>query len=139
MKRFDVENDAERGAALNDEECTVAVLKGWMADFVAERQWQRFHDPKNLAASILIEAAELMEHFQWARSDELAAITRDPAKMAAIRDELADVTAFVLSFANVLQIDLASVLEHKMQKNAVKYPAGEYRGRYEKPLSNPGL
>jgi NTP pyrophosphatase (non-canonical NTP hydrolase) len=115
---------------MNDTNTPLAELKRMVRDFIAERAWERFHDPKNLSASIAIEAAELMEHFQWLRSEELDAVRRDPDKMAAIREELADILAYLLSFAFVLDIDLTSALAEKMQKNAQKYPADRYQGRF---------
>ena len=115
---------------MDDNRTTVAQLRTMVDDFVAEREWHSFHDPKNLACSILIEAAELMEHFQWLRTDELASVRDDAEKMARIREELADVFAFALSFANAMDIDITGALRDKMKKNAVKYPAEEYRGRF---------
>jgi len=109
---------------------TVDDLKRIVAAFVAERDWQPFHDPKNLSASIAIEAAELMEHFQWLRSDELGTIGDDAKAMAEIREEVADILAYVLSFAERMNIDLSSALEEKMKKNAVKYPPDKFRGRF---------
>jgi NTP pyrophosphatase (non-canonical NTP hydrolase) len=100
-------------------------------EFVAERCWQPFHDPKNLSASIAIEAAELMEHFQWLRSDQLGSIREDAEAMKGIREEVADIMAYVLSFASAMSIDLSSALEEKMKRNAVKYPAEQYRGRFK--------
>jgi NTP pyrophosphatase (non-canonical NTP hydrolase) len=124
-------NEPNRGdAPLTDATATVARLIALMRDFVAERAWEPFHDPKNLSASIAIEAAELMEHFQWLRSDQLHALRDDPAKMAAIRDELADVFAYLLSFAGRMDIDLSSALQSKMVKNALKYPAEHFHGRF---------
>ncbi|HEY3245853.1 MAG TPA: nucleotide pyrophosphohydrolase [Phycisphaerae bacterium] len=115
---------------MSDAETTVAMLKSAMAQFIRERDWEQFHDPKNLSTSIAIEAAELMEHFQWLRSDELDQVRRDPTQMELIGEELAEITAFVLSFANAMQIDLSDALLRKMQKNALKYPAERYRGRF---------
>jgi NTP pyrophosphatase (non-canonical NTP hydrolase) len=116
---------------LDDRTATVEDLRRLVSAFVAERDWQPFHDPKNLSASIAIEAAELMEHFQWLRSDELDSIGDDADAMVQIRDEAADILAYVLSFAERMKIDLSSALEDKMKKNAVKYPAGKYRGRFK--------
>ena len=118
---------------MRDETTTVAELRRLLMDFVAERQWEIYHDPKNLSMSIAIEAAELMEHFQWLRNDELKALKRDPDALAAIRDELADVTAYVLALANALDLDLSEALQEKMRKNALKYPVEKFRGRYTKP------
>ncbi len=116
---------------MRDDVTTIAELKKLMEDFVTEREWQPFHDPKNLAASIAIEAAELMEHFQWLRTDELAAVREDAQQMDAIRQEVADILAFLLSFANAMDIDLSDALRDKMVLNARKYPAQEYRGRFK--------
>lgn len=110
---------------------TVSQLKALMADFVAQRDWHPYHDPKNLSASIAIEAAELMEHFQWLRTDELEAVKRDAAALSEISEEVADVLAYLLSFANVMGIDLASALADKMVKNAAKYPVEKFRGRFK--------
>lgn len=114
---------------MNDHDTTLQALKALVQSFVDERQWRPFHDPKNLSMSIAIEAAELMEHFQWLRSDQLAAVRDDPAEMADIREEIADVLCYVLSFASVMGIDLGAALESKMHKNREKYPAERFRGR----------
>ena len=121
----------ERGPLVQDKTTTVAELIKLMDDFVAERAWEPFHDPKNLSASIAIEAAELMEHFQWLRSDELGSVKEDPAAMANVESEVADILAYLLSFASRMGIDLSSALEQKMKKNALKYPAHEYYGRFK--------
>ncbi len=116
---------------MQDETTTVAELKRLVDEFVAERQWEPFHDPKNLSASIAIEAAELMEHFQWLRSDQLEGIKRDSAKMSRIGEEVADIAAYLLSFATTMDIDVSLALKNKMERNAVKYPVQKYRGRFE--------
>ena len=109
----------------------MAELIKLVNDFVAERAWEPFHDAKNLSASIAIEAAELMEHFQWLRSDQLDSVGKDVQAMAEVREELADITAYLLSFASKMGIDVSSALEEKMRKNAVKYPADRFRGRFK--------
>ena len=106
-------------ASVQDSSTTVADLKKLVGDFVAERKWEPFHDPKNLSASIAIEAAELMEHFQWLRSEQLAAVPHDAQAMSEIRNEVADIAAYLLSFATRMEIDLASALDEKMKKNAL--------------------
>ncbi len=116
---------------MKDETTTVAELIRLMEGFVAEREWEPFHDPKNLSMSIAIEAAELMEHFQWLRSDQLDAVRDDPEAMAKIAEEIADIMAYVLSFASTMGIDISSALAEKMRKNAVKYPAEDFRGRFK--------
>ena len=116
---------------MQDTTTTVGELIKLIDDFVAERDWQPFHDPKNLSASIAIEAAELMEHFQWLRSDELSSVREDREAMARVREEVADIMAYVLSFASAMGIDVSSALEDKMKKNAVKYPVERFRGRFK--------
>jgi NTP pyrophosphatase (non-canonical NTP hydrolase) len=113
-----------------DQQTTVAELRELIARFIAEREWEQFHDPKNLSMAIATEAAELMEHFRWARNSEIQKLLEDPHSRAEIADELADILAFVISFANTAEIDLSTSLQQKMKKNAVKYPPDEYRGRY---------
>lgn len=115
---------------MSDDSTSVAELRQWIRDFVHERDWEQFHDPKNLAMAIAIEAAELMEHFQWLRTDQLSSIRNDPKAMAPIREELADITAFVLSFANALDIDLSTAVKEKIAKNELKYPADKFRGKF---------
>jgi len=116
-----------------DAQTTVAELRARVAAFVAERHWQPYHDPKNLSMSIAIEAAELMEHFQWLRSDELASVLADPRQRGEIVDEVADILCYLLALANVAGIDLAAALDAKLAKNAAKYPVAQFRGRYYKP------
>ena len=117
---------------MRDDQTTVAELKALMEAFIAEREWHKFHDPKNLSASIAIEAAELMEHFQWLRSDELDHIEKDPAALAEIKEEVADVLAYLLSFAERMKIDLSDALQEKIKKNALKYPVQHFRGQFKK-------
>lgn len=116
---------------MTDKHTTVAALKELVQAFIAERDWQQFHDPKNLSMSIAIETAELMEHFQWLRTDELAAIRTDPAQMGSIREEIADILCYLLSLAITMDVDLAAALSEKMVKNRRKYPAEEFRGRFK--------
>jgi NTP pyrophosphatase (non-canonical NTP hydrolase) len=118
---------------MTDGATTVRALRELVASFVAEREWGVFHDAKNLSMALTIEAAELMEHFQWLRSEQVPDAASDPAAREAICDELADVMCFTLALANVLNVDLAAEVERKMAKNRAKYPAAEFRGRYEKP------
>lgn len=122
-----------KGIVVHDSSTTVVELMKLIEDFVAERGWQPFHDPKNLSASIAIEAAELMEHFQWLRSDELDKVRRDPRKMEQIQEEVADVAAYLLSFASKMGIDLSAAVAEKMKKNAAKYPVEKFHGRFEAP------
>lgn len=106
---------------VNDETTTVAQLRHVMREFVAERHWQHFHNGKNLAMSLAIEAGELMEHFQWLTSDEV--LHSDQLDLDGIKDELADVVCYALTLANSLNFDLSQAIEQKMVKNRLKYPA----------------
>lgn len=117
-------------ARMNDEKTTVAQLRRLVREFVEERDWRQFHTPKNLSMSLAIEAAELMEHFQWLTAKESRALAGDPGKLEAVGDELADVVCYALALANEIGLDVAGALERKMVKNRQKYPAAEYRGRY---------
>lgn len=111
-----------------DESTTVAELRNLVRHFVAERAWQVFHSPKNLSMSLAIEAAELMEHFQWISPD--ASRTPEPSERTAIGEELADVICYALALANSLELDLSDAVRDKMKKNERKYPAAEFQGRY---------
>lgn len=116
-----------------DDTTTIARLRRLLADFVAEREWEKYHDPKNLSMAIAIETAELMEHFQWVRNDELPELLADEQRRGEIVEEVADITCYLLSLANALELDLSSAVEQKLLKNAVKYPADVFRGRYSRP------
>jgi len=113
---------------MNDDSTTLTELKKTIAQFVDERDWNRFHAPKNVAMSICIEAAELLEHFQWLDADQCERDAISPEKLHEIGEECADVLAYLLSLANRLDLDLADVFERKMKRNAEKYPLpGELR------------
>src|SRR5262245_13516223 len=115
---------------MSDADTTIETLRQAMRAFVSEREWEKYHTPKNLAMSVAIEAGELMEHFQWLEPAESFASADVPEVKAEIADELADVLCYALSLSNVLQIDLSSAVLGKLAKNAKKYPAERFRGRY---------
>ncbi|MBN2491072.1 MAG: nucleotide pyrophosphohydrolase [Planctomycetes bacterium] len=117
----------------DDRTTTVAELRELVRAFVAERRWEKYHTPRNLAASVAVEAGELLELFQWLTPEEAEAARREGPLRAQVADEVADVLAYVLALANVLELDLARVLEQKFAKNRQKYPPEEYRGRYSRP------
>src|SRR5207244_11254091 len=98
---------------MNDAETTILQLRDDIRRFVKAREWEPFHDPKNLAMSIAIEAAELMEHFQWVRSDQVDAAAREEKTLREIREELADILCYALSFANALDIDVSQAVREK--------------------------
>ncbi len=121
---------ADSARSNTDATTTVAELRKVMADFVAERDWSQFHSPKNVSMALAIEAAELMEHFQWLTTEASRRLVDDPDKLAAVGEELADVVGYSFALANALGIDLSSAIRAKMVKNRQKYPADQYRGRY---------
>lgn len=115
---------------MSDRETSVEELRELVRQFVRERDWEQFHTPKNLSMSLAIEAAELMEHFQWLTPEQSRAMAADPARRDAAGEELADVLCYGLALANELGLDLAAAIRAKMIKNAAKYPADQFRGRY---------
>lgn len=115
---------------MSDSQTTLRQLKEKMAAFVREREWEPFHTPKNLSMSIAIEAAELMEHFQWLTVEESKNLA--PEALADIGEELADIIIYSLSLSNVLGLDLANTVLAKMEKNIRKYPTEKVRGKSHK-------
>jgi dCTP diphosphatase len=95
-------------------------LRDALREFAAARDWRQFHTPKNLAMALIVEAAELVEHFQWATAEESLALA--PDKAAEVREEVADVLIYLVEIADVLGIDLIAAARDKIAKNAVKYP-----------------
>ncbi|MEM0084038.1 MAG: nucleotide pyrophosphohydrolase [Candidatus Methanomethylicia archaeon] len=112
-----------------DSETTVQSLKILVQNFVVKRDWTRYHNPKDLAEAICIEAAELLEIFQWTTIEEASSWKNVPSKLIKIKDELADVLIYCLSMANVLDIDISEIISEKLSKNEVKYPVDKYFGR----------
>lgn len=98
--------------------------------FCDDRDWDQFHNPKDLSISLALEAAEVMEHFQWKNADEMNVHIKD--KKGAVAEELADVFYWVLLLANKLDIDLVEAFEFKMKKNQAKYPIEKAKGSHKK-------
>jgi dCTP diphosphatase len=118
---------------LTDADTTLSDVRDLVRRFVDKRDWRQFHSPKNLSMSLAIEAAELMEHFQWIDVAESRRIGEDPAKLAEVRDEIADVLCYLLALTNELDFDLSTAIRDKMVKNNAKYPAEHSRGHYAPP------
>lgn len=112
------------GDCKTDRETTLADLKEAVTAFVRERDWERFHSPKNLSMALAAEAAELMEHFLW----DTAEASAERAREEAVADELADIIVYAIEFANMAGIDLSQAIRSKMRKNALKYPVEKARG-----------
>ena len=123
---------APKSSSSDDASSSVAELRKLVADFVAQRDWSQFHAPKNISMALAIEAAELMEHFQWISPEASREIPHDPDTLAAVGEELSDVFGYTLAMANELGIDIRTAFRAKMVKNDEKYPAEEFRGKYRK-------
>lgn len=114
----------------NAADSDLAHLRDLVRVFVDERDWDQFHTPKNLASALSVEAAELLEHFQWlqtGRAEELGA-----AKLKEVRHEMADVLVYLVRLADKLDVDLFQAVEEKMVLNRAKYPAELVRGDMRK-------
>jgi len=113
-----------------DSTVTFSELRDELREFVRERDWERFHNPKDLAMALSVEASELLEHFLWRGP---AASIRTPARRQAIADELADVLIYGLHIANALDIDVSEAVLHKIAMSAEKYPTDRFKGRAREP------
>lgn len=117
---------------MKDGDTTIEDLKARVRAFCEERDWDRFHDPKELAIGMVTESAELLEIFRFKSADQCREALADPERGRHIRDELSDVLYFVLRFAQMNGIDLSESLEAKIGDNGRKYPADRTRGRNDK-------
>jgi NTP pyrophosphatase (non-canonical NTP hydrolase) len=100
----------------------IEELQKKLRDFAAERDWQRYQTPKNLAMAMVVEAAELVEIFQWSTAEESMAIQQDAARHQHLSEEIADVLLYLVQIADHSGIDIAAAVERKLALNAVKYP-----------------
>ncbi len=108
----------------------IKTLTEKIKKFVHERDWEQFHNHKDLALSLVLEAAEVLEHFQWKKAEEVDAHAVNCKE--EIADELADVACYLFELADNLKIDLPQAIEKKMAKNAVKYPVSKSKGNITK-------
>lgn len=111
---------------------SIEELQRLVREFVAEREWEKFHSPRNLASAIAVEAGELLGHFRWLSDTDSAHYVHDEAKRAAVAAELADVMILSLEMASVLRVDVGGVVRSKLAEIAGKYPAERSRGRADK-------
>ncbi|MEO8039856.1 MAG: nucleotide pyrophosphohydrolase [Betaproteobacteria bacterium] len=100
---------------------SLQCLRAALRQFAAARDWERFHLPKNIAMALIVEAAELVEHFQWLTPEQSGNL--DAAQRAEVADEIADVLLYLVRMADVLDVDPVEAARAKMIKNALKYPA----------------
>ena len=101
-------------------------LRDALREFAAERDWDKFHSPKNLASALSVEAAELLERFQWLTEDESRSLP--PAELARVREEMADVLNYLVRLADKLEVNLLDAAREKIKLNAQKYPVEKSRG-----------
>jgi dCTP diphosphatase len=105
-----------------DGQTTLAALRKHVSNFRDERNWLKDDTAKNLAISISVEAAELLEHFQWKTDEQIREALKDPAKKNQISNELADVLILCLSFSDIMDIDVTEAIHAKLRRAAEKYP-----------------
>ena len=108
----------------------LAQLRDALRQFAAERDWDQFHSPKNLASALAVEAAELLERFQWLTEDQSRNLP--PAELSKVREEMADVLNYLVRLADKLDVDLVAAARDKIELNAIKYPVETARGSARK-------
>jgi NTP pyrophosphatase (non-canonical NTP hydrolase) len=105
-------------------------LRDTLRTFAAQREWDQFHSPKNLAAAISVEAAELLQHFQWMSDAESTRLSSDV--ISKVREEMADVLLYLIRLADKLDVNLFEAAESKIKMNAIRYPIEKARGTSKK-------
>lgn len=113
-----------------EEELSLESLRMQLRQFAAERDWDQFHSPKNLASALSVEAAELLEPFQWLTEEQSRSLP--PEKLQAVRQEMADVLIYLVRLADKLDVDLLQAAREKIVENAAKYPVEKARGSMRK-------
>ena len=106
------------------------MLRDKLREFAEARDWDQFHSPKNLSMALMVEVAELMEHFQWLTEEQSGNL--HATKKAVVAEELADILLYLVRLSDKLEVDLPEAALHKLEKNAVKYPAERVRGSSKK-------
>jgi NTP pyrophosphatase (non-canonical NTP hydrolase) len=105
-------------------------LKSRLREFAGERDWEQFHSPKNLAMALIVEAAELVEHFQWLSEEE--SLDLPDSALKEVAEEIADIQIYLVRLADKLEIDILAAAEEKLAENDRKYPASRVRGSSKK-------
>jgi len=113
-----------------DNKMTISDLKKIVDSFVDERDWKKFHSPKNLAMALSIETSELMELFQWLDLEQSKEVMKSGEVREDALDEIADIFIYLLAFCNTNKIDISDALMKKMKKNIKKYPADKFKGHF---------
>ena len=117
---------------MDDKTTNIIDIKTRILNFIEERDWTKYHNPKDIAISISIEASELLELFQWTKEQDVKEITSNPQKRQKIADELADIIIYCLSLSNAIDIDVSQAISEKIDKNSAKYPVDKIKGDYKK-------
>tara|TARA_B100001094_G_C17387039_1_gene419497 strand:+ start:63 stop:410 length:348 start_codon:yes stop_codon:yes gene_type:complete len=115
---------------MSDKQTTIQEIRSLIDSFADERDWQQFHSPKNLSMSISIEAAELMELFQWLSLEDAKKVMESGKTRDNAIDEIADVLIYAFAFCIRNNIDISDAISQKMKKNIKKYPKDKYKGRF---------
>lgn len=106
------------------------ALRAKLEQFAVDRDWNQFHSPKNLSMALAVEAAELMEEFQWLTEEQSKQLT--PEKLAKVKEEIADVFNYLIRLSSKLDIDIIAAAHEKIAKNEIKYPVDKARGNARK-------
>ena len=115
-----------------DEYVDFESLKERVRHFVRERDWEKYHNPKDLAVAISVEAGELLELFQWMKESDASAIKENSQAMQKIEGELADILNYCMSLANVLDINLSRIVLSKLKEAEKKYPKEKFKGEWKR-------
>jgi dCTP diphosphatase len=119
-------------ASLTDDRTTIGELKCLVQEFVDERDWGKYHNSKDIAIAINVEAGELLELFEWVRENEIEGLLEDPDKRRRLGEEMADVLILCLNLAAASGFDVAEMVGRKLARNRAKYPVDLVRGNYRK-------
>lgn len=112
---------------MQDTQTTLQDIKNKIKEFIEERDWRQYHNPKNSTMNLIGEAAELMEHFTWSTTEESWQVARD--KKEEVEHEIADVIYTIFDICTILDIDIATIFEKKMVLNAQKYPVEKAKSK----------
>jgi dCTP diphosphatase len=116
--------------ALMPNKSELLILRDQLRTFAEAREWDQFHSPKNLSMALMVEVAELMEHFQWLTEEQSFDLPAE--NKFAVGEELADILLYLIRLADKLGVDLQQAALQKLEKNAVKYPVDQVRGSAKK-------
>jgi NTP pyrophosphatase (non-canonical NTP hydrolase) len=115
-----------------DEEATIQDLKDKVKKFCDDRDWDQFHNAKELTIAMIIETSELIEHFRWKNHKEVDEMFENPKKRKEIEDEMADILYFLIRLAQRYNVDLSEAVDRKMIENNDKYPVDKFKGSHKK-------